>query len=140
VLARWDELAPQHVPPAARGQLRRMRRGRYAGASWLVNEGPGGFSSGVLVLPDGFDILDHPLCRLVVVRPVASLEAALAYLTPAVSTAGVYPEDRRLALRDRIAARGVSSVLPLGACERAYAGMPHDGMRVLDQLVEWKNS
>jgi hypothetical protein len=57
-----------------------------------------------------------------------------------VSTAGVYPEERRLELRDQILARGVSNVFPLGQCECVYAGMPHDGMRVLSELVDWKNS
>ena len=42
-------------------------------------------------------------------------------------------------MRDRILARGVSSVLPLGRCERVYPGMPHDGMLVLNELVDWKN-
>jgi len=36
-----------------------------------------------------------------------------------------------LALRDALAARG----LPLGGSERAWASMPHDGMRVLADLV-----
>ena len=43
----------------------------------------------------------------------------------------------RLALRDPVAARGVSNIVPLGHAERAFAGMPHDGMRVLSDLVEW---
>jgi hypothetical protein len=61
------------------------------------------------------------MSRLVVVRPVPKLEEALNYLSRYVSTAGIYPEERRLELRDRIAARGVSSVLPLGSCD------PHPG-------------
>lgn len=138
-LARWDERAPQVVPPAVRGQLRRMRRGRYVAADWHLNNAGGDYSSGVVVIEDEFDMLEHPLFRLAVVRPVAQLDAALAFLSQAVSTAGVYPETRRIALRDRIAARGVSNILPLGQCERAYAGMPHDGMVVLSDLVEWKN-
>jgi Acyl-CoA reductase (LuxC) len=40
-------------------------------------------------------------------------------------------------LRDAVAAAGVSSVVPLGEAERAFAGMPHDGMRILAQLVSW---
>jgi len=40
-------------------------------------------------------------------------------------------EMRRLALRDALAAHG----LPLGGSERAWASMPHDGMRVLAHLV-----
>ena len=51
---------------------------------------------------------------------------------------GVYPESRRLELRDAILARGVSTVLPLGQCERLFSGAPQDGMLVLSQLVDWK--
>jgi len=40
-------------------------------------------------------------------------------------------EMRRLALRDALASHG----LPLGGSERAWASMPHEGMRVLADLV-----
>ena len=40
-------------------------------------------------------------------------------------------------LRDPIAAVGVSNIFGLGECERTYAGMLHDGMRVLSDLVNW---
>lgn len=140
VLSKWDKEMPNFVLPSAIGQLKRMRRGRYADARWYINNRGDDFSSGVVVMPGEFDILDHPMCRLVVVRPVASLEGVLKYLTQNVSTVGVYPEERRIKLRDSILASGVSSVFPLGQCERVYAGMPHDGMRVLSELVDWKNA
>ena len=53
---------------------------------------------------------------------------------------GIHPKERRMALRDLISAHGVSNVFPLGQCERLYPGMPHDGIAVLNQLVDWKNS
>jgi len=140
ILGEWDTGIPNFVPPSAVGQIKRMRRGRYVNARWCINTLDDDFSSGVVVVPGEFDILDHPMCRLVVVRPVANLDDTLGYLNQYVSTAGVYPEERRFRLRDRITARGVSSVFPLGQCERVYAGMPHDGMRVLSELVEWKNA
>lgn len=140
VLGKWDREIPNFVSPSAIGQIKRMRRGRYANARWYINNRGDDFSSGAVVMPGEFDILDHPMCRLVVVRSVTSLEDALKYLHQYVSTAGVYPEERRLELRDRILARGVSSLLPLGQCERVYTGMPHDGMRVLSELVDWKNA
>ena len=138
-LRQWDGLAPPFAQPAARGQLKRMRRGRFARAGWLANEKDGETTSTVVVMPDEFDILDHPMCRLVVIRRVDDLEDALKYLHQGVSTVGVYPESRRMALRDAIAARGVSSVLPLGQCERIFPGAPQDGMIVLSELVDWKN-
>jgi len=90
------------------------------------------------MITDEFDILEHPASRLVVVRPVNSLDDALKYVNQNVSAVGVFPEERRLELKDRILARGVSSVLPLGQCEKVFAGMPHDGMMILNQLVDWK--
>jgi hypothetical protein len=139
ILAQYDQVAPQFVPPAVRGQLKRLRRGKYSRAEWLLNLQDGEFASGVVVMPEEFDILDHPMCRLVVVRPVEQLEDVLQYLHAGVSMAGVYPEPRRTALRDAIAARGVSSIYPLGQCERVFPGFPQDGMFVLSELVDWKN-
>ncbi len=139
VLSGWDEAAPQFVLPAQRGQIKRLRRGKYARSDWLLNLREGDFTSGVVVMPDEFDILDHPMSRLVVVRPVARLEDALQYLHAGVSMVGIYPEARRISLRDEIAARGVSSIFPLGRCEQVYSGMPQDGMLTLSQLVDWKN-
>jgi hypothetical protein len=135
-----DVKTPGFTAPSAAGRVKRMRRGRYAGASWYINDNDGSYTSGVGVVPGEFDILDHPMCRLAVVRPVPSLDDALKYLSQHVSTAGVYPEARRLELRDRMLARGVSNVLPLGQCGRVYPGMPHDGMLALHELVDWKNS
>ncbi len=140
VLGKWDKEMPNFVTPSAIGQIKRMRRGKHASAKWYTNNRSGDFSSGVVVMPGEFDILDHPMCRLVIVRPVARLEDALKFTNQHVSTIGVYPEDSRNELRDNILARGVSSVFPLGQCERVYAGMPHDGMRVLSELVDWKNA
>ena len=139
VLAAWDGKAPQFVEPSARGRLKRMRRGKYLEATWFLNHRGDDFASGVVVMPEEFDIVDHPMCRLVVVRRVDDLQEVLKYLHPGVSTAGVYPEERRFRLRDPILARGVSNVFPLGQCERMFGGMPHDGMMVLSLLVDWKN-
>jgi len=139
ILKKWDREMPGFVSPSDIGQIKRMRRGKYANARWYVNNRGEDFSSGTVVIPGEFDILDHPMCRLVVVQPVNNLEDMLKSLNQSVSTVSVYPEHRRLELRDRILAMGVSNVLPLGQSERLYAGMPHDGMVVLSQLVDWKN-
>ncbi len=136
---KWDSLAPQYVRPEFKGALKRMRRGKYMNASWHLNQRDGEFLSGVVMMPGEFDILDHPMCRLVVVRRVDDLRDVLKYLHHAVSTVGVYPEKRRFELRDAILARGVSNVFPLGQAERMFAGMPHDGMFPLSDLVDWKN-
>ena len=137
-LKKYDDKVPNFTPPQSQGQVKRMKRGRYAGASWYLNYDNEDFTSGAVVISGEFDILDHPTSRLVVVRPVARLDDALKYIHQSVSTVGVYPEERREDLKDRILARGVSSVFPLGQCEKVFAGMPHDGMMILNQLVDWK--
>ena len=137
-LAAADHLAPSAPSSAALGQIPRMRRGSLVGARWHWVGGPGRDArAAVVVAPGPFDLSSHPLSRVVIVRRVARLDDALALLHRGVSTVGVHPEPRRLALRDPVAARGVSNIVPLGHAERAFAGMPHDGMRVLSDLVEW---
>jgi hypothetical protein len=139
-LADADRLAPSAPSRAALGQIHRMRRGSLAGARWHWVGGHGHeLRAAVVVAPGPFDLSSHPLSRVVIVRRVARLDDAVALLHRGVSTAGVHPESRRLALRDALAARGVSNVVPLGHAERAFAGMPHDGMRLLSELVEWTN-
>lgn len=138
-LTSWDRLAPNFVSPHARGQIRRLRRGKFLHAKWLVNPTGKTPSSAVVVLPGEFNLLDHPMSRVVVVRPVAGLEDVFPLLHHGVSVVGLFPEPRRQELCDRILARGVSSVLPLGECESMYGGMAHDGMKVLSELVDWKN-
>ena len=139
-LADADRLAPAAPSPAALGQIARMRRGSLIGARWYWVGGPGRDArAAVVVAPGPFDLASHPLSRVVIVRRVARLDEAVALLHRGVSTVGVHPEPRRLGLRDAVAAHGVSNVVPLGRAERAFAGMPHDGMRVLAELVEWTN-
>jgi hypothetical protein len=136
-LAVWDGRLPAAPSPSALGRLRRLQRGSAVDGRWWQNREADGPRSAVVLVRDPFDMAAHPMSRLVVVRRVDSLAEAITFLTGSVSTVGVAPESRRQDLRDAIAAAGVSNIMPLGECERAYAGMPHDGMRVLSELVNW---
>ena len=144
-LAEWDRVAPNFLDPAAQGQIRRLRRGKFMNAQWLANkqnEGDKkneGISSVVIVVKGEFDMMDHTLSRMVIVRPVSRLEDALPYLNNSVSTVGVFPESRRMELCDRILARGVSTSYPLGMADRMSTGLAHDGMKVYSELMDWKN-
>jgi len=139
-LARWDA-HPHPLLDRHRGQLKRLARGALMNAQVEYSSGVDGeFRSGVVVAPHDFPIKEHPMCRLVVVRPVARLEDCLGFLHHGVATIGIYPEARRVVLRDRIAARGVSNICPLGQAGCASIGMAHDGMLVLSELVDWKNA
>jgi hypothetical protein len=137
-LAKWD--AHRHpLLDRHRGQLRRLARGMMMDARIDYHAVDGQFLAGVVVAPNDFPIKEHPMCRLVVVRPVRDLDDCLGFFHHGVATVGVFPEERRLALRDRIAARGVSNIVPLGQSGCAAVGMAHDGMLVLAELVDWKN-
>ncbi|HNZ64864.1 MAG TPA: acyl-CoA reductase [Smithella sp.] len=138
-LAKWDDIAPNFITPDSNKTLVKMRRGKYMDAFWHLNKKNGDFSSGVVVIRDSFDMMDHPFCRLVPVRPVNDLRDALKYLHSGVATVGIYPEERRLELRDAVLARGVTNAMPLGQSDKMFGGMAHDGMMVLNELVDWKN-
>jgi hypothetical protein len=140
VLARWDQRMTHPLLDRHRGQLKRLERGVLVDAQVTYQKVDGEFRSGVIVAPHEFAIKDHPMCRLVVVRPVSKLDDCLRFFHAGVATAGVYPEDRRRELRDRIAARGVSNIVPLGHGGSAAVGSAHDGMLVLSELVDWKNA
>jgi len=138
-LAAWDSAAPNFLDPVSQGRLQRLRRGKFVTTQWLTNKQPGGISSSVVVVPGEFDLLDHPMNRMVVVRPVSSLEDVIPLLNHNVSTVGIFPEARRQELCDRVLATGVSTCYPLGMCDRMSSAAAHDGMKVLSELVDWKN-
>ncbi|MEE9913599.1 MAG: hypothetical protein K4571_17955 [Deltaproteobacteria bacterium] len=139
-MKKWDAAMPNLTPPEIEGQIRRLRRGKLASAKWFYNAADGHFQSAVVYVPGEFDMEDHPMWRLIVVRRVDSLEDCLKYLSSSVTTVGIYPEARRIELLDRVAACGVSNVVELGKSDRLVTGAPHDGMMVYSELVDWKNA
>ena len=138
-LDRWDDQMPHPLLNRHRGLLKRIERGVLLDARVRFHQVDGAYRSGVVVAPHDFAIKDHPMCRLIVVRPVSNLDECLRFLHPGVATVGIFPDSCRLALRDRVAARGVSNIVPLGHAGAAAAGSSHDGMLVLSELVDWKN-
>jgi hypothetical protein len=138
-LARWDEQFPHPLLNRHRALLKRLERGVLLESRVRLHEVDGAYRSGVVVAPHDFSIKDHPMCRLIVVRPVSNLDECLRFLHPGVATVGIVPDDRRRALRDRVAARGVSNIVPLGHAGATAVGSSHDGMLVLSELVDWKN-
>jgi hypothetical protein len=139
-LARWDALLPRPLPKAVQGQIRLLKRGPLAKGIWFENGQVPDLRSVVVLAREPFDLSLHPMSRFVVVRPVSRLEDALRWIGPAVSTAGVFPPLALHGLRDVLGAAGVSNVFPLGECERVWPGMPHDGMKILSELVSWVSS
>ena len=92
--------------------------------------------SGLVVLSD--DPVDfHPSAKTVNVVNVASLEDALRYVNVATQTVGIYPRSRATELRDRLAARGMQRLVPLGEVIQVASGFPHDGFMPLHRFVKW---
>jgi len=94
--------------------------------------------SGVVVRSD--DPVDfHPDFRTVNVIPVADLSEGVAFANVATQTVGVYPSERKAALRDSLAAMGVQRVVKLGSAGGVETGLPHDGFMPLARFVRWVN-
>lgn len=136
-LACWDRTVPRALSPAVVGQLRKLRRGAFAQGTWFPNGVWPYLTSTVVYMPTEFDLAVHPGGRCVVVRRVDSLREALPRLSPLVAAVGVAPKEALEQMRDEVAARGVDAILPIGEAGRSHPGMPHDGMRVLSELVRW---
>jgi hypothetical protein len=136
-LARWDAAVPHLPSTEARAALRRLRREELVGARWYVNGRWPDVTSAVVSSPHPFDLSAHPMSRCVVVRRVDDLDTALRFVGRGVSAVGVWPRERWAELRGPLAARGVTTVAPLGETDRRWPEMPHDGMRPLSELVNW---
>ncbi len=92
--------------------------------------------SGLVILSD--EPVDfHPSAKTVNVVNVASLDDALEYVNVATQTIGLYPAGRAGGLRDRLAARGMQRLVPLGEVIQVAAGFPHDGFLPLHRFVKW---
>ena len=78
----------------------------------------------------------HPSGKLVNVVRVDDLTDALAHVTVATQTVGVFPSARRVALRDRLGSAGVQHISTLGESE-GFGGTPHDACWPLHRVMRW---
>jgi hypothetical protein len=91
---------------------------------------------GLVVLtqePVGF----HPGNKTANVVHLDSLDDAIRHVNVATQTIGVYPPERKRALRDRLASAGAQRVVRLGGAARHVLGGPHDAMYPLQRFVHW---
>ncbi|WIW90093.1 acyl-CoA reductase (plasmid) [Sphingobium sp. V4] len=79
----------------------------------------------------------HPSNKTANVVHIASLDDAIAHVNVATQTIGVYPPERKAALRDRLASAGAQRVVRLGGAAKHVAGGTHDGMFPMQHLVRW---
>jgi hypothetical protein len=96
----------------------------------------GDFEHGIVIRSE--DPVDfHPEGKVVNVVAVEDLEDAFARVNVATQTIGIYPPERSAAWRDRLAARGMQRIVPLGEVIDHVPGMPHDGFFPLHRFVRW---
>lgn len=81
----------------------------------------------------------HPDGRVVNVVPVVRLEDAINRANVATQTVGVFPAQRKAAIRDALAARGVQRIVTLGSAANIDIGLPHDGFLPFQRYMRWVN-
>ena len=79
----------------------------------------------------------HPSNKTANVVHVPSLDHAIRYVNVATQTIGVYPPERKRAMRDRLASAGAQRVVRLGGAAKHVMGGAHDGMLPLQRFVHW---
>jgi len=119
------------IPPALREEIEGLRALEPFYKVWGESDG-----RGVVVLSE--DPVDfHPEAKTVNVVVVDRLEEAVRYAGVATQTVGIYPPERKVDLRDRLAAAGAQRVVTLGTALGGGVGIPHDGFFPLHRLVRW---
>jgi hypothetical protein len=100
----------------------------------------GGGNNGAIIVSqtsepvDFARILANRVCNLV---PIDDLEIAVRSVTAYTQTIGIYPDDLKAQLRDRLAFHGAQRFVSLGyAARMSYAG-PHDGIEPLRRMCKW---
>ena len=83
--------------------------------------------------PVGF----HPSGKTANVVHVNSLEDAVRHVNVATQTIGIYPDESKAMLRDRLANAGAQRVVRLGSASRHVMGGPHDAMFPLQRFIHW---
>ncbi len=121
------------VAPALREEIEVLRSMAPLYGVWGAYDGRG------LVIRSEEPVDFHPDGKIVNVVPVADLADAVRFTNVATQTVGVYPPERKAALRDALASAGVQRVVSLGSAMGPAPGLPHDGFYPLQRFVRWVN-
>ena len=98
----------------------------------------GGYEGKGLVVRSGEPVDFYPDGKVVNVVRVADLADAVKQVSVATSTVGVYPPERKAALRGLLASAGAQRIVTLGLAA-PETGLPHDGFYPLQRFVRWVN-
>jgi hypothetical protein len=98
----------------------------------------GGYEGKGLVIRSEEPVDFYPEGKVVNVVAVERLEEAIRQVNVATQTVGVYPPERKAALRNALASAGAQRIVSLGAVT-PEVGLPHDGFYPLHRFVRWVN-
>jgi hypothetical protein len=100
----------------------------------------GGGTNGAIIVSQTSEPVDF--ARILTNRvgnlvPVDDLEIPIRSVTAYTQTIGIYPDELKAKLRDRLAFHGAQRFVSLGyAARMSYAG-PHDGIEPLRRMCKW---
>jgi hypothetical protein len=99
----------------------------------------GNFDGSGLVIRSDTPLDIYPIGRTVNVIGVSDLSQAARHIDSSTQTVGVFPSERRTAIRDVVCAAGTQRVAALGLSigKEPPHGRPHDGYYVLHRMVRW---
>lgn len=98
-----------------------------------------GNDGGVIVSQNNepVDFRDRLACRVINLVPIDDVAEAIAYLTVHTQTVGVYPNDLKIAIRDRCLLQGVQRLTDLGCATFEGMAYPHDGLELMRRMARW---
>jgi hypothetical protein len=80
----------------------------------------------------------NPGGKLVNVVQVSALRDAIAHVTVATQSVGVYPPERIVEVRDGLASAGAQRIVGLGNINAGkFGGLPHDGGWPVHRMMHW---
>jgi hypothetical protein len=99
----------------------------------------GGEKEGAVVLLDEPMEEDEffPICRTAAVTRVNHIQDALRYADVSTQTIGIYPNQRKMEIRDGLIASGGQRIVSLGGAGRGVIGLPHDAFYPCHRMVRW---
>jgi hypothetical protein len=126
--------ASAKAPPPTADMREEIEVLRTMGGEYRVWGKPDGAGM-VIRSPEPVDF--HPTNKIANIIPVDTLASAIRYVNVATQTVGVYPRERKAALRDGLATAGAQRIVRLGSAARNTMGAPHDAMYPLARFVHW---
>ena len=91
----------------------------------------------IIIIDDLKQINEHPLTRVIFVKPVNDIKECLDYINPNIQTIGISPWIRNVEIRDEATLKGASKITEIGLVEALRNGATHDNIYPMQQLVRW---